>query len=695
MKKNYLLSLMLVFLGHFAFGQELLTNGDLELWDDDTTPNGWNKAESLVKTNTEKHGGTYSAFRNGGSGTKDLTQNISGIISGSSYKISFWYKASGDGEDVRIWSVWKSGSTTVYHTGTSSDASTDPLRGPNNGYLDNNGGVWTKFETTVVAPDGVDTLIFEVRSYSGSMVYWDDLSVTCTTCNSSEPSLTITSPSEGAELDHTTTATVKLSVANFNVASGGTGDGYIKWKLNDVAQADKFDTNDITFPVTGGTSYKVYIELVDNSGNPLATAVNKTVNFSVKHPCDLTLGSIATNCDAVTSGTDTFNGSIAFTGGNTGVTYTITASEGTIGGDNPNSIAEGTITVTGITEGSDVTVTIKGGANSSCDYTRTLYSPTCIPFPIVETFDYAADSNLTDAAWWQTTSSSSDKVKVTTATLANPFQASEFPNPTGNMVSFDGTGADPYLEYNQQNSGTIYASFLFTASDISGLTNANGGYFVVLTEAGGSYKSRIWLKQDDTDNTKYRIGVSTGSSNTSYTTTMHTPGEEVFVVVAYDFASNELKLWENPAPNTFATNSAPSASLTLTASGNDIPGNLGRFLLRQDSGTETPNINFDELRIATSWKEVTPTGATASIQENTIEGFSIFPNPISGDTFTLTTASTAKKEVTIYTILGREIQKETFTGSNKAINIANLKTGVYLLKVNENANSATKKLVIK
>jgi len=177
MKKNYILtSLLIILISGFSFGQEMLLNGGLENWDSDTAPTDWTKAEVLTKS-TDAHSGSFSAVRDGGSGTKDLSQTITGIIPGESYTLTAWYKVTaGDEKDARVWSTWKNGSTTVYHAGTSSNANDDPLRGPNNGYFDNNGGVWSKYELTVTAPSGVDSFYFEVRSYSNSTTHWDDLS---------------------------------------------------------------------------------------------------------------------------------------------------------------------------------------------------------------------------------------------------------------------------------------------------------------------------------------------------------------------------------------------------------------------------------------------------------------------------------------------------------------------------------------
>ena len=175
MKKNYFFTLLLtVSMVFTSFGQEMLLNGGLENWDNSTTPSDWSKAEVLTQESTEVHGGSFSAVRNGGSGTKDFGQTIDEIVPGDSYTISFWYKVTaGDGTDARIWSTWKSAGTTVYHAAVEAE---DLLRGPQNGYLDNNGGAWTKHEVTVTAPEGVDAFYFEVRSYSNSTTYWDDLS---------------------------------------------------------------------------------------------------------------------------------------------------------------------------------------------------------------------------------------------------------------------------------------------------------------------------------------------------------------------------------------------------------------------------------------------------------------------------------------------------------------------------------------
>jgi hypothetical protein len=172
MKKNYIFTLLLVLITSVSFGQEMMLNGGLENWDSDTDPTDWTKAEELTKS-TDAITGSFSAVREGGSGTKDLSQTITGITAGDSYTITIWYKVTaGDSSDARIWSYWKDDANSSL-----TDAATDGvLRGPDNGYLPINGGVWTKYEVTVTAPTDATRFYFELRSYSNSTVYWDALS---------------------------------------------------------------------------------------------------------------------------------------------------------------------------------------------------------------------------------------------------------------------------------------------------------------------------------------------------------------------------------------------------------------------------------------------------------------------------------------------------------------------------------------
>lgn len=99
-------------------------------------------------------------------------------------------------------------------------------------------------------------------------------------------SITITSPTEGVELHpFRETVDITIDVQNFNVANG-TGDGHIHWTVQENGgaldvQPMKYDTNVEEVDTSPGNAYTVYMELVDNSHNPINPAVNATINFTV------------------------------------------------------------------------------------------------------------------------------------------------------------------------------------------------------------------------------------------------------------------------------------------------------------------------------------------------------------------------------------------------------------------------------
>ena len=98
-----------------------------------------------------------------------------------------------------------------------------------------------------------------------------------------EPSLTILSPTNGTVLaPGTTSVDLTISVQNFVVGNPGAGiDGHINWTINTVSQPMKYNTDAESLTVADGQSYTIFMELVDNSDNPLDPAVEATLDFSV------------------------------------------------------------------------------------------------------------------------------------------------------------------------------------------------------------------------------------------------------------------------------------------------------------------------------------------------------------------------------------------------------------------------------
>ncbi|WP_052752736.1 T9SS type A sorting domain-containing protein [Kordia zhangzhouensis] len=83
---------------------------------------------------------------------------------------------------------------------------------------------------------------------------------------------------------------------------------------------------------------------------------------------------------------------------------------------------------------------------------------------------------------------------------------------------------------------------------------------------------------------------------------------------------------------------------------------------------------------------------TLSTDEFGTTSFSIYPNPATGNTITITSASNNTKDVEVYSIIGKKVINTTITNT---LDVTGLQSGVYVVKITENGKSATKKLVIK
>lgn len=82
----------------------------------------------------------------------------------------------------------------------------------------------------------------------------------------------------------------------------------------------------------------------------------------------------------------------------------------------------------------------------------------------------------------------------------------------------------------------------------------------------------------------------------------------------------------------------------------------------------------------------------AKNQEPTIEGLSIYPNPVNSGKIFITTKSSLDKKVEIFNVLGKKVLETVIT--SKEVNVSTLSPGVYFIKIKEGEASATRKLII-
>lgn len=76
-----------------------------------------------------------------------------------------------------------------------------------------------------------------------------------------------------------------------------------------------------------------------------------------------------------------------------------------------------------------------------------------------------------------------------------------------------------------------------------------------------------------------------------------------------------------------------------------------------------------------------------------IEGLSLYPNPVSNGKVYITSKNDLDKEIIIFDVLGKKVLQTML--SSRELNVSNLTSGVYIIKINENDATATRKLIIR
>jgi len=85
--------------------------------------------------------------------------------------------------------------------------------------------------------------------------------------------------------------------------------------------------------------------------------------------------------------------------------------------------------------------------------------------------------------------------------------------------------------------------------------------------------------------------------------------------------------------------------------------------------------------------------AVLGVNDFNTNSFSLYPNPTNTGAVSITSRNSEAISVQVFDILGKQVKKETLT--NNTLNVANLKSGIYIVKITQNHTSTTKKLVVK
>tara|TARA_B100000809_G_scaffold56721_1_gene52732 strand:+ start:27577 stop:28500 length:924 start_codon:yes stop_codon:yes gene_type:complete len=284
---------------------------------------------------------------------------------------------------------------------------------------------------------------------------------------------------------------------------------------------------------------------------------------------------------------------------------------------------------------------------------------------IAEDFSYT-DGSLVGNSTWENVSGTAGDLLVT----------------SGQAVVQHGTPSEDVKITFAEVSGDIYVGFDFTVDDL-GAPYSGGTDYEYFVHLG--FKARMDI-QAGTTGGDFTVGISSGGSTAEATlATDLTFGQTYRAIIKFDQVTGTAQLWISPAVSTDTSISGSGVGAFT------IPS----FDLRQSDSSENETIRVDDLMIGQTFNDVLVFAATASVKNNRIEGFATYPNPITNNTFTITSNSNSKKEFIIFNVLGKKVLSSSFSGVKSDVDVSTISSGVYILKVTEGGKTATKKLVIR
>lgn len=203
-----------------------------------------------------------------------------------------------------------------------------------------------------------------------------------------------------------------------------------------------------------------------------------------------------------------------------------------------------------------------------------------------------------------------------------------------------------------------------------GLTEADEdfalGYFAIIAVAGADDIGEISITAPN-DNHVYPAG--TGTVTISYTIPDGKTTEGIEVEV------NGTLVTVTPTALT------GNGTFDLTVA-NNMSYSVTAYAIQDGFRVESSSVSFEV------------EDATASTEDNQIDGFSIFPNPVVNGEFSLSSTNGGVKTVKLYNTIGKLVL-ETSALNKQAIQVGQLTSGIYILRVVENNKTAVRKLVIK
>lgn len=305
---------------------------------------------------------------------------------------------------------------------------------------------------------------------------------------------------------------------------------------------------------------------------------------------------------------------------------------------------------------------------------------------MVDDFNYTEGDALTAHGWSAHSAATTNPILVTSPGLTF---AGYVGSNIGLAAGVNNTGQDVNKSFGAQTSGSVYASFLVNATANTGA----GGYFFHFFDptASTAFRARTFIKPK---NGQMLVGFSFNQSTQQDSLkTLLNFGQTYLFVAKYkivDGALNDsVSLYVFAEGDDFSTEpSKPSLGPLASADATtDITPTC--VALRQFEAAQ--RITVDGFRVKTKWQ--LSTDDASGINQISRDGLKFYPNPVTEGYLNFIGSSNSVKQVEIYDVVGKRVFNAN-TSINR-LDVTNLNSGVYVIKVTDDKVTATSGLVIK
>ncbi len=248
-------------------------------------------------------------------------------------------------------------------------------------------------------------------------------------------------------------------------------------------------------------------------------------------------------------------------------------------------------------------------------------------------------------------------------------------NPTEGVgtISLIGDVVEPTNPFPQGSGGAGTSSYSSTGYPEQGTNNGTAGFRFDFTTLGLT----------DITATFERRGSNTGSAWEQYEYSIDNGA--TWIIIG-DNAGATQNGWPGPINITFPAGADNAVLLSFRI-----------VSIFEPSTTEYAPIGADATYgTGGTWRVDNVTffnDGTLSLGDNSIKGFTMYPNPTNTGSVTITTNTNQNKNVVVFDVLGKQVLSTKLSGNT--LNVSSLKSGIYLVQVTEGNTTSTKKLIIK